>query len=77
VSRGQAPAYSGSPHRCSKACVCHSSVKYFREMEKELGVPKAGDLLIGAIDFFAVLVPGVIAAALIVIATGRDLEQAS
>jgi len=46
-------------------------------MEKELGVPKPGDLLIGAIDFFAVLVPGVIAAALIVIATGRDLEQAS
>ena len=46
-------------------------------MEKELGVPKPGDLLIGVIDFFAVLVPGVIAAALIVIAMGRDLEHAS
>ncbi len=38
-------------------------------MEKELGVPKPGDLLIGVIDFFAVLVPGIIAAALIVKAT--------
>jgi hypothetical protein len=65
------------PYGWRKACVCNSSVKYFRGMEKELGVPKPGDLLIGAIDFFAVLVPGVIAAALIVIATGRDLEQAS
>jgi hypothetical protein len=35
-------------------------------MEKELGVPKPGDLLIGVVDFFAVLVPGIIAAALIV-----------
>jgi hypothetical protein len=35
-------------------------------MEKELGVPKPGELFIGVVDFFAVLVPGVIAAALIV-----------
>lgn len=35
-------------------------------MEKELGVPKPGDLLIGVVDFFAILVPGIIAAALIV-----------
>jgi hypothetical protein len=41
-------------------------------MEKELGVPKPGDLFIGVIDFFAVLVPGIIAAALIVvIAVGK------
>jgi hypothetical protein len=40
-------------------------------MEKELGVPKPGDLFIGVIDFFAVLVPGIIAAALIVIALGK------
>jgi hypothetical protein len=46
-------------------------------MEKELGVPKPGDLLIGVIDFFAVLVPGVIAAGLIVEAMGRNLEQAN
>ena len=41
------------------------------QMEKELGVPKPGDLFIGVIDFFAVLVPGIIAAALIVIAVGK------
>jgi len=46
-------------------------------MEKELGLPKPGDLLIGVIDFFAVLVPGVIAAALIFQAVGRGLEQAN
>jgi hypothetical protein len=46
-------------------------------MEKELGVPKPGDLLIGVIDFFAVLVPGVIAAGLIVEAMGRNLEEAN
>jgi hypothetical protein len=34
-------------------------------MEKELGIPKPGDLFIGVIDFFAVLVPGLLAAALI------------
>jgi hypothetical protein len=43
-------------------------------MEKELGVPKPGDLFIGVIDFFAVLVPGIIAAALIVIAVGKTLQ---
>jgi len=39
-------------------------------METELGVPKPGDLLIGVVDFFAILVPGIIAAALIVKAVG-------
>lgn len=39
-------------------------------MEKELGVPKPGDLFIGVVDFFAVLVPGIIAAALIVRTVG-------
>ena len=43
-------------------------------MEKELGVPTPGDLFIGVIDFFAVLVPGIIAAALIVIAVGKTLQ---
>jgi len=43
-------------------------------MEKELGVPKPGDLFIGVIDFFAVLVPGVIAAALIVVADDKPLQ---
>ena len=46
-------------------------------MEKELGLPKPGDLLIGVIDFFAVLIPGVIAAALIVTAGGSDLQRAN
>lgn len=46
-------------------------------MEQESGVPKPGDLLIGVIDFFAVLVPGVIAASLIVEAMGRNLEEAN
>jgi hypothetical protein len=40
-------------------------------MEKELGVPKPSDLFIGVIDFFAVLVPGIIAAAMIVIVEER------
>ena len=44
------------------------------QMENELGVPKPGDLFIGVIDFFAVLVPGIIAAALIVIAMGKTLQ---
>jgi hypothetical protein len=39
-------------------------------MEKESGIPKPGDLFIGVIDLFAVLVPGIIAAALIVNAVG-------
>jgi hypothetical protein len=39
-------------------------------METELGVPKPGDLLIGVVDFFAILVPGIIAAALIAKAVG-------
>jgi hypothetical protein len=45
-------------------------------MEKESGLPNPGNLFIGAIDFFAVLVPGVIAASLIAAAMGKDLEQA-
>jgi hypothetical protein len=39
-------------------------------METELGVPKPGDLLIGVVDFFAILVPGIIAAVFIVKAVG-------
>ena len=35
-------------------------------MEKEAGIPKPGDLFIGVIDVFAVLIPGIIGAALIV-----------
>jgi hypothetical protein len=35
-------------------------------MEKEAGIPKPGDLFIGVIDVFAVLIPGIIAAALLV-----------
>jgi hypothetical protein len=45
-------------------------------MEKESGISKPGDLFIGVVDFFAVLVPGVIAASLIVEAMGGDLEHA-
>jgi hypothetical protein len=45
-------------------------------MEKESGLPNPGNLFIGAIDFFAVLVPGAIAAALIAGAMGEDLEHA-
>ena len=45
-------------------------------MEKESGLPNPANLFIGAIDFFAVLVPGVIAASLIAEATGKDLEHA-
>lgn len=44
-------------------------------MEKDLGVPKPGDLFIGVIDLFAVLVPGVIAVALIVWAKGWPLPE--
>jgi hypothetical protein len=43
-------------------------------METELGVPKPGDLLIGVVDLFAILVPGIIAAALIVKAVGGTLH---
>jgi hypothetical protein len=39
-------------------------------MEKESGVPKPGDLLIGVVDFFAVLIPGIIAAFVIVTVAG-------
>ncbi len=46
-------------------------------MEKELGLPKPGDLLIGVIEFFAVLMPGLIAAALVAEAAGKDLQQAN
>ncbi len=46
-------------------------------MEKELGVPKPSDLFIGVIDFFAVLVPGIIAAAMIVIVEERGTNAAS
>jgi hypothetical protein len=35
-------------------------------MEKEAGIPKPGDLFIGVIDVFAVLIPGIVAAALLV-----------
>src|ERR1700728_3361291 len=45
-------------------------------MEKESGLPNPGNLFIGAIDFFAVLVPGAIAAALMAGAMGEDLEHA-
>lgn len=45
-------------------------------MEKEAGLSNPGDLFIGVIEFFAVLVPGVIAAALIAGALGEDLEHA-
>jgi hypothetical protein len=45
-------------------------------MEKESGLPNPGTLFIGAIDFFAVLVPGVIAASLLSEAMGEDLEHA-
>jgi hypothetical protein len=47
------------------------------QMEKELGVPKPSDLFIGVIDFFAVLVPGIIAAAMIVIVEERGTNAAS
>jgi hypothetical protein len=43
-------------------------------MEKELGFPKPGDLFIGVIEFFAVLVPGVIAAFFIVKALGATFK---
>jgi hypothetical protein len=46
------------------------------QMEKESGLPNPGTLFIGAIDFFAVLVPGVIAASLLAEAMGEDLEHA-
>ena len=45
-------------------------------MEKEPGLPNPASLFIGVIDFFAVLVPGVIAALLIVVAMGADLQHA-
>jgi hypothetical protein len=45
-------------------------------MEKESGIPNPGNLFIGVIDFFAVLVPGVIAATLLAEAMGEDLEHA-
>jgi hypothetical protein len=60
-----------------KACFACDLSDTLIQMEKELGVPKPGDLLIGVIDFFAVLVPGVIAAGLIVDAMGRNLEEAN
>jgi hypothetical protein len=46
-------------------------------MEKESGIPKPGELFIGVIDLFAVLVPGVIAAALACEVMGQHLEHAS
>ena len=45
-------------------------------MEKESGLPNPGNLFIGVIDFFAVLVPGVIAVTLLAEAMGEDLEHA-
>jgi hypothetical protein len=45
-------------------------------MEKKSGLSNPGELFIGVIDFFAVLVPGVIAASLIAEAMGADLEHA-
>lgn len=45
-------------------------------MEKEPGLSNPASLFIGVIDFFAVLVPGVIAAALTAAAMGSDLQQA-
>jgi hypothetical protein len=44
-------------------------------MEKDLPVPKPGDLFIGVIDLFAVLLPGVIAVALIASASGIPLPD--
>lgn len=44
-------------------------------MEKEPAVPKPGDVFIGVIDLFAVLVPGVIAAAFVVKAVGASLKS--
>jgi hypothetical protein len=43
-------------------------------MEKELGLPKPGDLFIGVVDFFAILVPGVLTAVLIVNVVGASLH---
>ena len=45
------------------------------ENEKERGIPKPDVLYIGVIDLFAVLVPGVIAAALILETMGTHLEN--
>lgn len=45
-------------------------------MEKESPIPRPSDLFIGVVDFFAVLVPGVIAAVLICEAVGQHLEHA-
>jgi hypothetical protein len=73
---GRPEGPTGSVHAAGLHSAC--PINTLIRMEKEMGVPKPGDLLIGVIDLFAVLVPGLIAAATAVLfATGGRMPDAN